>query len=185
MLYTSPPLPARFCHFSRFQFALELNNLVLFFTHLVGAFPCLEIRFVLRRDIGYFLIQVYVPSILIVILSWVSFWINVDAIPARVSLGLLTVLTMTTQSTGANSNLPRVSYIKAIDVWMITCLVFVFTALVEFAFVNVISRKGVRTVNPLRRPPPPPIQKFDADNPLEQVNMMTSLPRMQLSCFSP
>ena len=57
-----------------------------------GVFPCLEIRFVLRRDIGYFLIQVYVPSILIVILSWVSFWINVDASPARVSLGLLTVL---------------------------------------------------------------------------------------------
>jgi len=57
-----------------------------------GSFPCLEIRFVLRRDIGYFLIQVYVPTILIVILSWVSFWINVDASPARVSLGLLTVL---------------------------------------------------------------------------------------------
>ena len=57
-----------------------------------GSFPCLEIRFILQRDIGYFLIQVYVPSILIVILSWVSFWINVDASPARVSLGLLTVL---------------------------------------------------------------------------------------------
>ena len=60
---------------------------------VLGVFPCLEILFILRRDIGYFLIQVYVPSILIVILSWVSFWINVDASPARVSLGLLTVLT--------------------------------------------------------------------------------------------
>jgi len=55
-----------------------------------GAFPCLEIRFVLRRDFGYFLIQIYVPSTLVVILSWVSFWINVDASPARVSIGLLT-----------------------------------------------------------------------------------------------
>ena len=55
-----------------------------------GAYPCLEIEFILRRDIGYFLIQVYVPSMLIVILSWVSFWINVDASPARVSIGLLT-----------------------------------------------------------------------------------------------
>jgi len=76
----------------------------------------------MRRDIGYFFIQVYVPSILIVILSWVSFWINVDASPARVSLGLLTVLTTTTMSGGARSSLPRVSYIKAIDVWMIVCL---------------------------------------------------------------
>jgi len=47
----------------------------VFARHLsdAGAFPCLEILFVMRRDIGYFLIQVYVPSILIVILSWVSF----------------------------------------------------------------------------------------------------------------
>ena len=60
---------------------------------LAGAFPCLAIRFILRRNIGFFLIQVYVPSVLIVILSWVSFWINVDASPARVSIGLLTVLT--------------------------------------------------------------------------------------------
>lgn len=164
-------------------FFLIFIQFYIFCDVAVGAFPCLEIRFVLRRDIGYFLIQLYVPSILIVILSWVSFWINVDAIPARVSLGLLTVLTMTTQSTGANSNLPRVSYIKAIDVWMSTCLLFVFTALVEFAFVNVISRKGVRTVNPLRRPPPP-IQKFDANNPLEQVFMMTSLPHQFFMTFS-
>ena len=121
----------------------------------------------LSRDIGYFIIQVYVPTILIVILSWVSFWLNIDAIPARVSLGLLTVLTMTTASSGANASLPKVSYIKAIDVWISMCLVFVFIALLEFAVVNVISRKGVRTINPLRRPP---VQKLDAEQRhLDQV----------------
>ena len=109
----------------------------------LGAFPCLEIKFVLQRAIGFFLIQVYIPSILIVILSWVSFWINLDAIPARVSLGLLTVLTMTTQSTSANNSLPKVSYIKGIDVWMSSCLIFVFIALLEFAFVNAISRRKI------------------------------------------
>jgi Neurotransmitter-gated ion-channel transmembrane region len=110
--------------------------------HVAGAFPCMEIGFILCRDVGYFLIQLYVPSLLIVILSWVSFWINVDASPARVSIGLLTVLTTTTQSTaGVNSSLPRVSYIKAIDVWMSTCLIFVFAALVEYALVNVLARR--------------------------------------------
>ena len=79
---------------------------------LTGAYPCLEVKFVLKRDIGYYMIQLYVPSVLIVILSWVAFWISIDAIPARVTIGLLTVLTMTTQSTGARSQLPRVSYIK-------------------------------------------------------------------------
>jgi len=82
---------------------------------------------------------------LIVILSWVSFWINIDASPARVSLGLLTVLTTTTMSGGARESLPRVSYIKAIDVWMIMCLVFVFASLIEYAVVNVVARRQVKS----------------------------------------
>jgi len=68
---------------------------------LTGAFPCLAIRFILRRNVGFFLIQVYVPSVLIVILSWVSFWINVDASPARVSIGLLTATDATTMTDDA------------------------------------------------------------------------------------
>jgi len=81
---------------------------------------------------------------LIVILSWVSFWINIDASPARVSLGLLTVLATTTMSGGARESLPRVSYIKAIDIWMIICLIFVFASLIEYAVVNVVSRRRIR-----------------------------------------
>ena len=53
-----------------------------------GSFTCLQVDFILERDIGFYMIQTYIPSALIVILSWVSFWINIDAIPARISLGM-------------------------------------------------------------------------------------------------
>ncbi|XP_074656144.1 glycine receptor subunit alpha-1-like [Tubulanus polymorphus] len=109
--------------------------------YTTGSYPCLQVNFTLKRSIGYYMIQIYIPSVLIVILSWVAFWISIDAIPARVTIGLLTVLTMTTQSTGARESLPRVSYIKALDVWMSVCLIFVFSSLLEFAVVNVYSRK--------------------------------------------
>ncbi|ESN96258.1 hypothetical protein HELRODRAFT_68094, partial [Helobdella robusta] len=143
-----------------------------------GIFSCLEIKFILRRDVGYFLIQVYVPSTLIVILSWISFWLNIDASPARVSIGLLTVLTTTTQSTGINASLPRVSYIKAIDVWMSVCLVFVFSALLEYALVNVLARRtGVKILHSIPRPmfgrpppaPKPPPKESNAESQLDQV----------------
>ncbi|XP_042663445.1 glycine receptor subunit alpha-4 isoform X1 [Tyto alba] len=106
-----------------------------------GKFTCIEVKFHLERQMGYYLIQMYIPSLLIVILSWVSFWINMDAAPARVGLGITTVLTMTTQSAGSRASLPKVSYVKAIDIWMAVCLLFVFAALLEYATVNFISRQ--------------------------------------------
>ncbi|XP_051497115.1 glycine receptor subunit alpha-2 isoform X6 [Apus apus] len=72
-----------------------------------GKFTCIEVKFHLERQMGYYLIQMYIPSLLIVILSWVSFWINMDAAPARVALGITTVLTMTTQSSGSRASLPK------------------------------------------------------------------------------
>lgn len=46
------------------------------------------------------------------------------------------MLTMTTISTGVRSSLPRISYVKAIDIYLVMCFVFVFAALLEYAAVN-------------------------------------------------
>ncbi|XP_074650447.1 gamma-aminobutyric acid receptor subunit beta-like [Tubulanus polymorphus] len=101
-----------------------------------GLYQRLSLVFKLERNIGYFIFQTYLPSILIVMLSWVSFWINHEATSARVALGITTVLTMTTISTGVRSSLPRISYVKAIDIYLVMCFVFVFVALLEYAAVN-------------------------------------------------
>ncbi|KAH9510034.1 Glycine receptor subunit alpha-2 [Bulinus truncatus] len=107
----------------------------------IGNHSCIQAEFHLARNIGFYIVQMYIPSMLIVMLSWISFWLNANSVPGRVSLGLLTVLTITTQSSSVNAALPKVSYTKAIDVWMSTCLVFVFAALLEFSVVNVLSRR--------------------------------------------
>ncbi|CAG9803061.1 unnamed protein product [Chironomus riparius] len=101
-----------------------------------GIYQRLSLSFKLQRNIGYFIFQTYLPSILIVMLSWVSFWINHEATSARVALGITTVLTMTTISTGVRSSLPRISYVKAIDIYLVMSFVFVFAALLEYAAVN-------------------------------------------------
>jgi gamma-aminobutyric acid receptor subunit beta len=92
----------------------------------------LEIQFV--RSMGYYLIQIYIPSGLIVIISWVSFWLNRQATPARVSLGVTTVLTMTTLMSSTNAALPKISYVKSIDIFLGTCFVMVFASLLGKSF---------------------------------------------------
>ena len=86
-----------------------------------------EIQFV--RSMGYYLIQIYIPSSLIVVISWVSFWLNRGATPARVGLGVTTVLTMTTLMASTNAALPKISYVKSIDVYLGFCFFMVFASL--------------------------------------------------------
>lgn len=105
-----------------------------------GEYGCIVVHLIFRREFSYYLIQIYIPCIMLVIVSWVSFWLDPNAIPARVSLGVTTLLTMATQISGINASLPPVSYTKAIDVWTGVCLTFVFGALLEFALVNYASR---------------------------------------------
>lgn len=52
------------------------------------------------------------------------------------SVGITTVLTMTTISTHLRETLPKIPYVKAIDIYLMGCFVFVFLALLEYAFVN-------------------------------------------------
>ncbi|XP_043410832.1 gamma-aminobutyric acid receptor subunit beta-3 isoform X1 [Prionailurus bengalensis] len=120
--------------FSIVEHRLVSRNVVF----ATGAYPRLSLSFRLKRNIGYFILQTYMPSILITILSWVSFWINYDASAARVALGITTVLTMTTINTHLRETLPKIPYVKAIDMYLMGCFVFVFLALLEYAFVNYI-----------------------------------------------
>ncbi|XP_061211060.1 gamma-aminobutyric acid receptor subunit rho-3 isoform X3 [Neopsephotus bourkii] len=99
----------------------------------------LFINFALRRHIFFFVLQSYFPAMLMVMLSWVSFWIDRRAVPARVSLGITTVLTMSTIMTGVSASMPQVSYIKAVDVYLWTSFLFVFLSVIEYAAVNYLT----------------------------------------------
>ncbi|KAF2979578.1 hypothetical protein EK904_005634 [Melospiza melodia maxima] len=110
----------------------------------------LYINFTLRRHIFFFLLQTYFPATLMVMLSWVSFWIDRRAVPARVSLGITTVLTMSTIITGVNASMPRVSYIKAVDIYLWVSFVFVFLSVLEYAAVNYLTTVQERKERKLR-----------------------------------
>lgn len=79
-----------------------------------GEYSCLKVNLLFKREFSYYLIQIYIPCCMLVIVSWVSFWLDSNAVPARVSLGVTTLLTMATQTTGINNSLPPVSYTKVI-----------------------------------------------------------------------
>uniref|UniRef100_UPI00358E969F gamma-aminobutyric acid receptor subunit alpha-2-like n=1 Tax=Myxine glutinosa TaxID=7769 RepID=UPI00358E969F len=107
-----------------------------------GEYTVMTTHFLLRRKIGYFVVQTYLPCIMTVILSQVSFWLNRESVPARTVFGVTTVLTMTTLSISARNSLPKVAYATAMDWFIAVCYAFVFLALIEFATVNYFTKRS-------------------------------------------
>ncbi|KAM7538700.1 hypothetical protein Aperf_G00000054717 [Anoplocephala perfoliata] len=106
-----------------------------------GNYSCLLAKFSIARRLGSYIVTTYIPNILVIMVSWLSFWVSVDAAPARVPLGLMSLLGLLTQASSLGSNLPRVSYIKAIDLWHIFSITFVISVLVEYALAITYLRK--------------------------------------------
>ncbi|EDW47315.1 glycine receptor subunit alpha-2 isoform X5 [Drosophila sechellia] len=124
---------------------LELEESDGYMPEKVGNFSRLTVYFRFERQIGHHLIQTFAPSSLVVMLSWFSFWLGLDAIPGRVTLLVTCMLTLVTMFTGAD--IPPVAYVKALDLWMAGCMLSVFAALAEFVVVKVLDVQYQYQVN--------------------------------------
>ena len=108
-------------------------------------------------------VQVYGPCILLVVISWVSFWLNREATSDRISLGSLiifwvimkdwniipylgitTVLTMTFLGLEARKDLPKVPYPTALDYFVFISFTYIFSTVVQ---VSVSGSRGYDTLN--------------------------------------
>ncbi|XP_035221957.1 glutamate-gated chloride channel-like [Stegodyphus dumicola] len=96
-------------------------------------FSCLKGSVTMTRRSGYYITNVYIPTCLVVFMSMLTFWIPPDAVPARVTLGVTSLLTIVTKQYQAS--LPNVSYIVALNIWLSACIGFVFVSLLEYATV--------------------------------------------------
>ena len=71
----------------KFESHFLLMPLSLLFSHFAVNCSTLVVHFRLQRHMGNFVIQVYGPCVLLVVISWVSFWLNREATSDRISLG--------------------------------------------------------------------------------------------------
>lgn len=129
---------------------LEFQESENFMPEKEGNYSRLSLYFRFERQIGHHLIQTFAPSALVVQLSWFSFWLGLDAIPGRVTLLVTCMLTLVTMFTGAD--IPPVAYVKALDVWMAGCMMFVFGALAEFVVVKWMHAQYTNQLSKCARP---------------------------------
>ncbi|KAF7632608.1 Ligand-gated ion channel 50 [Meloidogyne graminicola] len=105
-----------------------------------GIWDRAQVKFTFARRYGFYLFQSYFPTSLTVISSWVGFFFDVRSVSARITLGVSSLLALTFQFGNVLRHLPRVSYIKCLDVWMIFSVIFIFLTLVELSIICQLNR---------------------------------------------
>ena len=82
-----------------------------------------------ERLTGYYTWQQLVPLFLVVMMTWLVFWIPIESIAPRVGLAATSMLTLIAYRFAMSSVLPPIAYLTRLDVFMIGASVLVFGAL--------------------------------------------------------
>uniref|UniRef100_A0AC35TUX5 Integrator complex subunit 11 n=1 Tax=Rhabditophanes sp. KR3021 TaxID=114890 RepID=A0AC35TUX5_9BILA len=101
-----------------------------------------QLRFSLKfkRRYGYYILQVFLPTYLTIIVSWVGFTMDARInIAARTTVGISSLLALTFQMSSIKG-LPKSSIVKSLDIWLLASITFVFMTMVELAIVCYIIR---------------------------------------------
>ncbi|XP_054162274.1 glutamate-gated chloride channel-like [Oppia nitens] len=104
-------------------------------------YSCLSVLLVFSRDKSFYFSTVFVPGMVLVTSSFISFWLDVNAVPARVMIAVTTMLNFCTTTNSFRSKLPVVSDLTAMNLWDFVCMFFIYASMIEFIIVNYLHRK--------------------------------------------
>lgn len=108
--------------------------------NFLGTHTAAVVEFKIKRRLQHFIVGFYVPCIACTVASWIQFWMDEMAVGDRASLGITSVLTEIFLLEFSNQGMPKVSYMKVAELYLIVSFVFIFLALIESAVVYKVSQ---------------------------------------------
>ncbi|KAG7171177.1 Glutamate-gated chloride channel alpha-like 1, partial [Homarus americanus] len=77
---------------------------------------------VLRNQYIYYISSAYVPSCMLLIISYLTYFFTLDDFQTRITVALTSLLVLATLFSQLVGSLPKTSYLKLIDVWFLGCI---------------------------------------------------------------
>ena len=119
-----------------FEIEFENNVDVRWRTQGEGVNSGIKYRFNFSRDAA-FLQQIFVvPSIILVILAYTTFWIDSEKASARVIFAITNILNAISLLVSTNDYIPQVPYKTWLQEFLIWNLIFTFVPMIQYAILN-------------------------------------------------
>jgi hypothetical protein len=95
-----------------------------------------------KRRYGYFIMKVIIPLVLIVMMSWVVFWVDPKDSGVQISVAVTAMLTLIAYRFAVGVDLPKVSYLSRLDYFILGSTLLVFASLIEVVFTSTYAKLG-------------------------------------------
>ena len=98
-----------------------------------------------ERRFGYYLWKIVVPLLLIVMLSWLVFWMSAQALEAQMGVSVTCILSVIAFNFVIADSLPKIPYLTLLDLWVLISYLFVFMSAVENVGCHYLTNSGRQT----------------------------------------
>lgn len=96
----------------------------------------------LKRNCQFYIFKVFIPLLLITLLSWATFWMDSNAaFSTQMSVGMTSTLTAITFNFTVANALPRLSYLTLLDAYIFICYIFFFLSIMANVTVHFLLKK--------------------------------------------
>jgi hypothetical protein len=114
--------------------------------------PGVAINLPATRRIGYYVVQVLLPLVAIIMMSWTVFWIDPSVIPTRVGTVVTTMLTLIAYRFALGTLVPKLPYLTRLDYFLLGATILVLLALFAVAATSfLVSRERMDLVRKIDR----------------------------------
>lgn len=107
--------------------------------------PCLHLLLHVQRTYQVMIVQVYLPSTCIVLITWLGFWIHHTEVSSRTRIATISLTAIVTESVAVLIINPDQVHMAALEAWNSGCLVLITLAFLEFVIVHNYHRRGLKT----------------------------------------
>ena len=104
--------------------------------------PGLLLSIEVERKYGYFVTKVILPLVLIVMMSWVVFWIDPKESGTQIGVAVTTMLTLIAYRFAVGADLPKISYLTRVDYFILGSTFLVFASLIEVVVTATYAKSG-------------------------------------------
>ncbi len=95
------------------------------------SFPMMVYEMEIRRKIGYYIWKVIIPLVMVVMMSWVVFWLDPKQTGPQIGIAATSILTLIAYRFSLGFLVPRLSYLTRLDLFIAGSSILVFAALAE------------------------------------------------------